>query len=227
MICRLMALPQTRAIATVIAWLGLVLVSVTPAFAQSAPSIEVEGLMPNTAILLINGERKMLKVGQTHNGVTLVQAYSKTATLKVDGKQMVVGLSRRVGSVYKKSATRDVRIQRDAQLQYRTTAQINGRRLQVLVDTGANVMALSSKHAQLLGIDHYKGVPVSVETAGGIVAAWTVTLNSVDVGGIRVNSVAATVLEGDFPNTVLLGMTYLKHVKMQENQGVITLTQLR
>lgn len=216
-----------RAIVTVTVWLGLVLMSVAPSFAQSAPSIEVEGLMPNTAILLIDGERKMLKVGQTHNGVTLVQAYSKTATLKVDGKPMVVGLSRRVGSVYKKSATRDVRIQRDAQLQYRTTAAINGRRLQVLVDTGANVMALSAKHAQLLGVDPYRGVPASVETAGGIVAAWTVTLSSVDVGGIRVNNVAATVLEGDFPNTVLLGMTYLKHVKMQENQGVITLTQLR
>jgi aspartyl protease family protein len=33
------------------------------------------------------------------------------------------------------------------------------------------------------------------------------------------------VVEGDFPATVLLGMTYLQHVKMQEHQGVLTLSR--
>ena len=183
--------------------------------------------MPNTAILLIDGERKMLKVGQSHNGVTLIESYSRTATLEVDGKQMIMGLSRRVGAVYKQPTTQSVKIQRDTQLQYRTTDEINGRRHQVLVDTGANIVALSSKHAQLMGIDLKGARPCNVETAGGMVKAWGVTLRAIDVGGIRVNNVEATVLEGDFPKTILLGMTYLRHVKMHEIQGVITLTKLR
>ncbi len=134
-------------------WLVLILTSITALQAHASPQIEIEGLMPNTAILLIDGERKMLKVGQSHNGVTLIESYSRTATLEVDGKQMIMGLSRRVGAVYKQPTTQSVKIQRDTQLQYRTTAEINGRRHQVLVDTGANIVALSSKHAQLMGID--------------------------------------------------------------------------
>ena len=31
----------------------------------------------------------------------------------------------------------------------------------------------------------------------------------------RVDNVEATVVEGNFPSTVLLGMTYLRHVKME------------
>ena len=50
-------------------------------------------------------------------------------------------------------------------------------------------------------------------------------LRSVNVGGIKVNNVPATVIEGEFPNYVLLGMTYLRHVKMEENQGVMTLSR--
>ena len=52
-----------------------------------------------------------------------------------------------------------------------------------------------------------------------------VTLRSVSVGGIRVENVQATVLEGDFPSTILLGMTYLQHVDMEENNGVLSLSR--
>jgi aspartyl protease family protein len=64
-----------------------------------------------------------------------------------------------------------------------------------------------------------------VETAGGILQAWQVTLRSVDVGGIRVDGVQASVVEGDFPADVLLGMTFLRHVEMQETNGVLSLSR--
>ena len=60
-----------------------------------------------------------------------------------------------------------------------------------------------------------------------MVAAWSVTLRSVDVGGIAVNNVPATVVEGNYPAMVLLGMTYLRHVKIEENQGILTLSRTR
>lgn len=190
-----------------------------------ATGIEVEALFTDAAVFKIDGERKMLRAGQSYKGVTLISAHSKTATLEVDGETVVLGTSRRIGTRYASPDAQVVNIPRDAMLQYQTTAIINGRTMPVLVDTGANVVALNSRHAQSLGLDYSAGSPGRVETASGSVDAWVVTLRSVDVGGIRVDNVQASVVEGDFPSTILLGMTYLRHVKMQETDGVLSLSR--
>ena len=199
------------------------LAAVGPAFA--APAIQVEGLMTNAAILQVDGERKMLRVGDTFKGVTLVAAYARTATLEVGGETIVLGLSSRIGSTYEPAPAQVVTIQRDAMLQYHTIATINGRQLGALVDTGANVVAMSSAHATTLGLDYRAGTPAIVETASGQISAWIITLPSVSVGGIRVANVQASVVEGNFPATVLLGMTFLRHVKIQEDSGVLSLSR--
>jgi aspartyl protease family protein len=191
----------------------------------ASPRVEVEALFTDAAVLKIDGERKMLRAGQTYKGVTLVAAHSRTATLEVDGETMELGTSRRIVTHYESAESQVVNIPRDALLQYQTSATINGRSVQVLVDTGANVVALNSRQAQALGVDYSAGRPGRVETASGSVNAWVVTLRSVDVGGIRVDNVQASVVEGDFPSTILLGMTYLRHVKMQETDGVLSLSR--
>ena len=126
---------------------------------------------------------------------------------------------------YQPAAEQVVRIRRDAMLQYQTTAMINGHSVKALVDTGANVVALNSVQARAIGIDYRTGIPARVETASGSVEAWMVTLGSVSVGDIRVDNVRASVVEGEFPGTVLLGMTFLKHVKLQEGNGVLSLSR--
>ena len=201
------------------------LVLCSSALVVGSPSIEIEALMTDTAVLKIDGERKTLKAGQTYKGVTLISAYSRTATLEVEGKQVVMGISRRIGVAYQAPKEQVVNIARDERLQYNTTALVNGRSLPVLVDTGANLVALSSVHARTLGIDYQTGLKSQVETAGGMVTAWLITLRTVSVGGIKVDNVQATVLEGSFPSTVLLGMSYLKHVDMKENNGVLSLSR--
>ncbi len=200
------------------------LLAISPAWSAPA-AIEVEALFTDAAVLQIDGERKMLKAGQSYRGVTLVAAHSGTATLAVDGQTLELGLSRRVGARYETPEAQVVSIPRDAMMQYQTNASINGRSMQVLVDTGANVVALNSTHALALGVDYTAGAPAQVETASGNASAWVVTLKSVDVGGIRVDNVQATVVEGDFPSTILLGMTYLRHVKMEETGGVLSLSR--
>ncbi len=202
---------------------GLLLVN--PAGWPAPPRVEVEALFTNAAVLMIDGERKMLKAGQSYRGVTLVTAVSSKATVEVDGQTRELGVSRHIGTRYENSEPRVVSIPRDARMQYQTTAIINGRSVPVLVDTGANVVALNSAQAGTLGVDYNAGSPARVETASGMVNAWYVTLQSVDVGGIRVDNVEATVVEGDFPSTILLGMTYLRHVKMEEADGVLSLSR--
>jgi aspartyl protease family protein len=201
------------------------LMLVSAAALSGSPTLEVEALFTDAAVLKIDGERKMLKAGQSYGGVTLVAAYSRTVTLEVDGETLVLGLSRHIGTHYEAVEPQVVSIVRDDMLQYQTSATINGRRMAVLVDTGANVVALNSDHARALGVDYTTGTPTRVETASGTVGARRVTLRSVNVGGIQVDNVEATVVEGEFPSTILLGMTYLRHVKIQESNGVLSLSR--
>jgi aspartyl protease family protein len=198
------------------------LVSALPAHATA---LVVEALLPGIAVITIDGTRKTLKAGQSHAGVTLVSADSKAAVVDLNGQRQQLSLHQRINASYSSPATREVSISRNALNQYRTTAIINGRSQPVLVDTGANVVAMNAGHAAALGVDYRQGQRARLETAGNTVDAWLVTLDSIDVGGIRVDRVRATVAEGEFPSTILLGMTYLEHVDLKEANGVLSLSR--
>ena len=64
--------------------------------AMAAPRIEVEALFPEAAVVKVDGQRKMLRVGDAFQGVTLLAAGSASATLEVNGQQQVHGLTRSV-----------------------------------------------------------------------------------------------------------------------------------
>jgi aspartyl protease family protein len=194
--------------------------------ARSAETtVELQALLGDTAVLMINGQRKTLRVGEAFDGVTLVATQPTAATLDINGQSNTVGLSQRVGSNFEEPQEQVVTIARDARMRYQTNALINGRKALVLVDTGANTVAISAAQARSMNIDYSSGVPTSVETASGMTGAYGITLQSVSVGGIQVNSVRALVVDGDYPITILLGMTYLQHVKMQEHNGILSLSR--
>ena len=100
-------------------------------------------------------------------------------------------------------------IARAADGHYWAEADIDGRAIRVLVDTGASVVALTRHDAQRLGL---RLVPAdftqTVETASGPVKAAAVELDHVAVAGARVNKVRALVVEDGLPHS-LLGMSYL------------------
>ncbi len=192
--------------------------------AQSAlADVQVNALFEGSAYLTVNGQQKLLRQGQSFQGVTLLQANTERALVEIGGQQQWLDLSSRINASYRANTTREVVLHRDSQLKYMTQVSINGRSIAALVDTGANLMALSSRHATRLGIDFKKGERAAVSTASGIVPSYRVTLRSVSVGGIVANNVPAVVIEGDFPQEVLLGMSYLTHVDMQERDNILTL----
>jgi aspartyl protease family protein len=193
----------------------------------ATPNVAVEGLLPNAAVLNVDGQRKMLRVGQSFRGVTLKASDGSTATIEVEGKRMQLGLSQYIGSNYAVPKETVVTIPRNDHMQYLTNASINGRTASVLVDTGANIVALSEAHALTLGIKYKEGQRSVVQTASGVVNSRLVTLRSVDVGGIKVDNVQASVIEGSHPDTILLGMSYLRHVKLSEQNGILTLSRVR
>ncbi len=190
-----------------------------------ASEVVVEALLPNAAVLSIDGSRHMLKAGDRVGDVVLIESSAQAAVIEIDGNRQRVGLSQRITGTFSAPDTREVVVRRDAAFQYKTLATVNGRQVTVLVDTGANTIALNTDHAKALGVDYKSGVPSRVTTAGGQVEAWTVSLRRVDVGGIAVENVQAAVIEGSHPTAILLGMSFLQHVQMQESEGVLVLSR--
>ena len=88
-------------------------------------------------------------------------------------------------------------------------ADIDGRAIRVLVDTGASVVALTREDALRLGL-HLTPADFTqtVETASGPAKAASIQLDHVAVAGARVKRVQAIVVEKGLPHS-LLGMSYL------------------
>ncbi|HET8709994.1 MAG TPA: TIGR02281 family clan AA aspartic protease [Spongiibacteraceae bacterium] len=182
--------------------------------------------MNDAAVLRIGNQQRMLRSGQrSPEGVLLVSADNRRAIVEVDGRRKELKLSERISGNFSAADTSEVRIDRNAQAQYLTTASINGKLTTVMVDTGATMVALSGRQAAALGIDYHRGSPTRVSTASGMASAYAVQLDSVAVGDVSVPYVPAVVVEGDFPPVTLLGMTFLQRVGMREENGALYLKQ--
>ena len=120
-----------------------------------------------------------------------------------------------------------VRLDADATGHFRTDARANGRRLNVLVDTGATLVAFDEATARSLGIApgaadfRYK-----VSTANGEAPAARVTIARLQLGPIVVNDVDAIVTKDGTLPTALLGMSFLNRLsKFEISDGRLTLRQ--
>ena len=92
---------------------------------------------------------------------------------------------------------------------YWAEADIDGRAVRVMVDTGASVVALTRNDAARLGLSLTAAdFSSTVVTASGPVRAAPVELRAVAVAGARVDAVEALVVEDGLPHS-LLGMSYL------------------
>jgi aspartyl protease family protein len=92
---------------------------------------------------------------------------------------------------------------------FHARAEVNGRPVEFLVDTGATALVLSRQDARRVGIDD-AGLIFSVpsRTANGVVRSAPVTLDSLRLGPFEDRAVAAMVNGGDL-GVSLMGMSYL------------------
>ena len=98
---------------------------------------------------------------------------------------------------------------------YVAEGEINGKRVSLLLDTGATAVALPAALARELGVR--RGPPVTVQTANGAAAGYETRLDRVRVGPIEMRDVAAVVADGMEADTVLLGMSFLKRVEFTQS----------
>ena len=96
---------------------------------------------------------------------------------------------------------------------FNTEADINGRPIEVMIDTGATMVALSYEDAEAAGIYlNERDFTRSVSTANGIARVAPVTLDRVSIGDITVRNVPAAVAERGRLKTSLLGMSFLSRL---------------
>jgi len=106
---------------------------------------------------------------------------------------------------------------------YRTEALINGEKVDVLVDTGATGVAISQRVADKLNLQSINAVRTN--TANGDSIGYMVRLNSVKIGGVNANNVAAMIAPG-LDGDVLLGMSFLGRMDVRLFKGQMTIKQV-
>lgn len=204
---------------------GAILSLVFSSMPWAANSVQVVGLFPGAAVLNVDGQRKLVKAGQTGpGGVQVLSVDRQGALLRVDGVERTYPLSREYSQGYAAPSKTQVSIAKGVGGHYWAAGSIGGQSIQFMVDTGATSIAMNNAQARRLGIDfRVSGTPMVVSTASGTAKAWRVKLDSVKVGALEVIGVEAVVLEGDAPTEALLGMSFLNRVGWREDQGVLVL----
>ena len=123
------------------------------------------------------------------------------------------------------NASGEVVLERNRQGHYVADGEINGKRVTFLVDTGATAVALSTELARELGLK--RGAAIQVITANGVAPAFQTRLDSVRMGSLVVHDVSANFSDGIPDDTVLLGMSFLKHVEFTQRGNQLILRSLR
>jgi len=108
-----------------------------------------------------------------------------------------------------------------------TKAEINGRAIEVMVDTGATIVALTYEDAERAGVFvRESDFTQRVSTANGYARVAPIELERISIGDILVRNVRAAVAEPGRLQQSLLGMTFLgKLTRTEMSRGVLILAE--
>jgi aspartyl protease family protein len=107
-----------------------------------------------------------------------------------------------------------------------TDAEVNGRRIEVMVDTGASIIALTYEDAAAIGIEPSpRDFTHQVNTANGTSRVAPVRLDRVMIGDIMVRDVQAVVSERGKLHVTLLGNSFLSRVTYRMANGRLVIEE--
>lgn len=195
---------------------------------QAADNITILGLFRDKAVIEIDGRRHTLSVGEeTDDGVRLLSADSESAVLEIGGVERTFRLGERISATFNAVKPRHVvPIAPGVQGMYYVNGSINNFQVRFVVDTGATLISMNRHHARRIGLEYrLEGRKATSSTASGISPIYIVTLDKVRVGDIELHDIQAAVHDGDFPQTILLGNSFLGKVSLQREGKLLELHQ--
>ena len=116
-----------------------------------------------------------------------------------------------------------VKLKRNRQGHYLAPGFINGQKVRFLVDTGATDVNIPAAVAARLNLK--RGYPTYAHTANGTITVYQTRLNSVRLGAIMLRDVRASINAHMQGSTVLLGMSFMQQLELNQRDGVLTLRQ--
>lgn len=209
----------------------IVLALLTLSSISNAASVKAVALFNDRAMLSIDGAKaKIIQAGKTYKGVKLISSNTSEAVIEVGDERRTLRLnstatlSVSLGTA-RSSLPSSVTLFVDDQGFFETAAQVNGRSVRFLVDTGANIVVFNSEDAERLNIDYKQGQLGYASTASGRAQMYRVVLDEISIGGISLKKIETGVIEGGFPERPLLGMTFLRRLDMTRSGGTMVLRQ--
>ncbi len=91
-----------------------------------------------------------------------------------------------------------------------------------LIDTGASYVVMNKVQARALKIKR-GNKKIQISTATKIETAYQVTLDTVSVGDIELQNIPAIITKHEYPPYPLLGMSFLRHVEINQENEQMTL----
>lgn len=187
-------------------------------FAVQGADVALAGVIGARAVLVIDaGAPQTLAVGaRSREGVKLVALRDEIATVEVDGRRETLRLGEHAVHVKGGQQAARLQLQADSQGHFVSRGRINGIEVNLLVDTGATFVSLGRSDAKRIGLDYTKGERALTATANGTVPVWRMRLDTVELGGMTLHNVDASVHESELP-LVLLGMSFLNRTQWQRD----------
>ena len=118
----------------------------------------------------------------------------------------------------------EVRLRANPQGHYVADGLVNGRPVQMMVDTGATTVAIPGAWADRLGLT--RGPRISVRTANGETEAWLTRIEALQLGSMVFRDVRANIVP-NLDGGILLGMSALSSVEFSQRDGELVLRQRR
>lgn len=111
----------------------------------------------------------------------------------------------------------EIRIAAAPDRQFYVDAEVNRRSARFLIDTGASYVALRDSDAREAGIyTSWADYKYPVHTANGETKAAFVTIDEIEIDGLRIEGVKAFVLQDEQLSINLLGMSFLSQLESVE-----------
>jgi aspartyl protease family protein len=104
-------------------------------------------------------------------------------------------------------------------------AEVNGRPVRFMIDSGATITAMSRASAAAANIEiSESGFPASIQTANGTVEARRASIDRLSLGSIQADDLAVVVAE-EFGDTNVLGMNFLSQLESWRVEGRFLILQ--